>query len=139
MSLVADISVVLAWLFEEQQTPAALDVLTVIETEGLVVPNLWWSELENGLLMAERRASRTTDECVAFLDLVRHLPIRTDDVLRYRISDDILRIGRTHQLTAYDAAYVELALREAIPLATFDDAIRRCAPQAGLTLLPADV
>lgn len=139
MSIVADMSVVLSWLFEEVQTPTALELLTVIESEGLIVPNLWWSELENGLLMAERRARKTADECSSFLDLVRQLPIQTDDSPRYRLSDEILRLGRVHQLTAYDAAYVELALRESAPVATFDAAIRRCAAQVGLTLLPATV
>lgn len=137
MSIIADISVVLAWLFDEKQTPVALELLNVIESEGLIVPILWWSELENGLLMAERRARRTADECSAFLALVRQLSIRTDDTPRYRLSDDILRLGRTHQLTACDAAYVELAIREAIPLATFDEAIRNCAPQARITVLPS--
>jgi hypothetical protein len=58
MSMIADISVVLAWLFEEEQTVAALRVLRQIERQGLLVPPLWWSEPENGILMGERRGRK---------------------------------------------------------------------------------
>src|SRR4051812_32012584 len=129
MKLIADISVVLSWLFEEEQTEQALEILKLIEVHGLLVPPLWWSELENGVLMGERRGRRTADESSAFLNLVRDLPIRTDGAPRHRISDDILKFARQYHLTAYDAAYVELAARENATLATFDVAIRKCAPQ----------
>ncbi len=137
MSVVTDMSVVLAWFFEEEHTKRALDVLDRIEQEGMLVPPLWWSELENGILMGERRGRKTGVDSAAFLKLVRALPIQTDDVPRHRISDEILKIGRGHQLTAYDAAYVELAQRQSDGLATFDVAIRRCARALGLKVFPA--
>ncbi|MBI3863841.1 MAG: type II toxin-antitoxin system VapC family toxin [Planctomycetia bacterium] len=139
MSIIADISVVLAWRFEEKQTEQALDVLRLIEREGLLVPSLWWSELENGILMGERRGRTTAEDSAAFVKLVRALPIRTDAAPRHQISDDIIDIGRRHQLTAYDAAYVELAMREGAVLASFDAAIRRCANKLKLMVLPATV
>ncbi|MGD0390273.1 MAG: type II toxin-antitoxin system VapC family toxin, partial [Tepidisphaeraceae bacterium] len=98
---------------------------------------LWWSELENGILMGERRGRKTPAESSAFLKLVRALPIRTDDTPRHRISHDILDIGRRFNLTSYDATYVELAVREGAPLATFDKAVRKCASGAGVKILPA--
>jgi predicted nucleic acid-binding protein len=136
LSVVADISVVLAWFFEEEHTKRALDVLARIERDGLLVPTLWWSELENGILMGERRNRKAEAESAAFLKLLQALPIQTDDAPRHRISDDILNIGRQHRLTAYDAAYIELAHRQRAPLATFDAAIRRCARAVGLKVLP---
>lgn len=136
MSIIADTSVVLAWLFEEEQTAKSLDVLRRIEKDTLLVPPLWWSELENGILMGERRGRKTPHESSAFLQLVRALPIRTDDTPRHRISDDILDFGRRFNLTSYDATYVELAIREAAPLATFDNAIRKCARDVGVKILP---
>jgi len=136
LSLIADISVVLAWLFEEEQTTKALDILRRIEKDVLLVPPLWWSELENGILMGERWGRKTPAESSAFLKLVRSLPIRTDDTARHRISDDILDIGRRYNLTAYDASYIELAIREAAPLATFDEAIRKCARGVGVKIFP---
>lgn len=135
--VIADLSVVLAWYFEEDQTPAALDVLQKIEIEGLLVPPLWWSELANGLLMGERRGRRTTDESRGFLKLIRALPITVDHVSPGEIGDHILTVARQFQLTAYDATYVELAVRTKSSLATFDAAIRSCAPLSGIQLLPA--
>jgi predicted nucleic acid-binding protein len=137
VSVIADISVVLAWLFEEDQTAEALKILPLIQKHGLLVPPLWWSELENGILLGERRGRKTPAQTSAFLKLVRALPIRTDDTPRHRVSESIIALGRRHRLTAYDAAYVELSLRDAAPLATFDDSIRRCAPALGIEILPA--
>jgi len=136
LKLIADISVVLAWLFNEEHTTKALDVLHRIEKDGLLVPPLWWCELQNGILMGERRGRKTIDESTAFLKLVMALPIQTDDAPRHRISDDILDIARRHQLTAYDATYVELAVRHGVPLATFDVALRRCASSFGVKIIP---
>lgn len=138
MSVIADISVVLAWLYEEKQTPLALDVLRRIEKQGLLVPPLWWYELENGLLMGERRGRKTEADTSAFLKLVRALPIQTDAAPGHRVCDALLSVGRRHQLTAYDAAYLELAVREGAPLATFDAGLRRAASQLGVALLPAE-
>ncbi len=136
MKIIADISVVLSWLFEEEQTKDALEVLRRIEKDEMLVPPLWWSELENGILMGERRGRKSPVETAAFLKLVRSLTIHTDDAPPHRVSDDILQIGRDHQLTAYDATYVELAVRQGVPLATFDVAIRKRAPILGIKLLP---
>jgi predicted nucleic acid-binding protein len=72
----------------------------------------------------------------AFLRLVRALPIETDDTPRHRVSDAIIGLGRQHGLTAYDATYVDLALRQGAPLATFDAAIRASAPLLGVAVLP---
>jgi predicted nucleic acid-binding protein len=138
VSIVADTSVVLAWLFEEEQTPQALEVLRLIESESLLVPPLWWCELENGIVVGERRGRKTPAESAAFLKLVRALPIQTDDAPRHRISDSIIDIARRHQLTVYDAAYAELALREASRLASFDIPLRRCAASLGVIILPPD-
>ena len=137
MKLIADISVVLAWFFDEKQTPGALDVLRHIETGVLLVPSLWWTELENGILMGERRGRKTSVESVAFLKLINALPIQTDDIPPHRTSNDILDIARRHQLTAYDATYAELATRAGIALATFDSSLHRCASSLGVKLLTA--
>jgi predicted nucleic acid-binding protein len=136
LRIIADISVVLAWLFEEEQTARALDVLRRVEKDGLLVPPLWWCELENGILMGERRGRKSPSETAGFLKLVRALPIETDETPRHRVSNDIIEIGRRHQLTAYDATYLELAVREGVSLATFDAAMRRCAPSLGVKLIP---
>jgi predicted nucleic acid-binding protein len=136
VSVVADNSVVMSWFFEEEQTAAALTILKLFDSDTLLVPPLWWSELENGIVMGERRGRKTPAESAAFLKLVKSLPIKTDDAPRHRVNESIIEIARQHQLTAYDAAYAELSLREASPLASFDAALRRCATKLGLKLLP---
>ncbi|MBC7785559.1 MAG: type II toxin-antitoxin system VapC family toxin [Burkholderiales bacterium] len=136
MIMVVDMSVVLAWYFEEAQTSKALGVLKLIGKNGVLVPELWWCELENGILMGERRARKTPTDSAAFLKLVRALPIETDQTPRRQISDRILDLGRQHQLTAYDATYLELAIRETVPLATFDEALRRSARAMGVSVMP---
>lgn len=138
MSIVADISVVLSWFFEEKQTPQALRILRRIDTNGLLVPPLWWYELENGLLMGERRSRKTEAESTHFLTLVKALPIRTDEAPGPHVCDRVLAIGRQCRLTAYDAAYLELAVREGGTLASFDKGLRRAAHQLGVPLLPAN-
>ena len=137
MSIVADASVVLAWFFDEDHTPQALEVLRRIEKEGLLVPPLLWSELENGILTGERKRLKKCAESEAFLKLVRDLPMETDERPRHRVSDEILDIGRRFQLTSYDATYVELAWRESVSLATFDRAMRTCAKSMKIRLIPA--
>ena len=64
------------------------------------------------------------------------MPIETDDLPRHRASNDIIDIGRRYQLTAYDAAYAELARRESATLATFDDALRKCAKSFNVKVIP---
>ena len=136
MSIVVDISVVLAWLFEEDYTPEALEVLQRVEGDGMLVPPLWWYELENGILSGERRARRSAEESDSFLKLIYALPIQTDDAPQQQICDSIITIGRRFRLTAYDAAYLELAVRSRSPLATFDAAIRQSADKLGAKLIP---
>ena len=98
--MIADISVVLAWLFEEDPDGRRTEDSADRSKQGLLVPPLWWSELENGILMGEGRGRIAFAELSAFLKLVRALPIRTDETPRHRISDSIITIGRQHQLTA---------------------------------------
>jgi len=136
LSVIVDMSLVLAWLFEEDHTADALRILPQVEKDGLLVPPLWWTELENGILIGERRGRKTPAELAAFLKLVRALPIQTDDAPRHRISDAIIALGRAHRLTAYNATYVELAVRQFAPIATFDAAIRACAPALGIEVFP---
>jgi len=139
LSIVVDISVVLAWLFEEDHTPKALEILRRVEGEGMLVPPLWWYELENGILLGERRARRSSEESDTFLKLIYALPIQTDDAPQQQTCDWIITLGRRYRLTAYDAAYLELAVRSSSPLATFDTAIRQSADKLGAKLMPARI
>jgi predicted nucleic acid-binding protein len=116
MPFVIDASVVVAWAFQERQDLAER-ILATAQTEAMRAPALWWYELRNVLIMGERRGRITEQQITSFLREVSHLAITMD------LSPDdtaLLTLSRRHRLTVYDAAYLELALREALPLATLD-------------------
>ena len=124
MSLVLDASLTLGWYFEDERTPAGDAVLDRVIEEGAVVPSLWRYEVANGLQMAVRRNRIDTAYRDASLAELRLLPITVD-----RAGDDLawtatLALAGRFRLTVYDAAYLELADRRGLPLATADRAIR---------------
>lgn len=135
-SLVLDVSIALTWCFEDEMTPASMDLLTAIWSLDLVVPALWHSELANVLVAGERRQRIDEPAIDAFLGLLRDLLIETDQPRPGFEIGSVMAVARRHGLTAYDAAYLELALRRGIPLATYDAALRRAATEAGVALLP---
>jgi predicted nucleic acid-binding protein len=135
-SLVLDASVSLAWCFEDESAALPERVLDVLETgTEMLAPSIWPLEVANALLIAERRKRITNAEATAFLQRISKLPILVEPIPPSRAFEHILPVARQYQLTEYDAAYVELALREALPLATLDAKLRRAARSAGLTLV----
>ncbi len=133
--LVVDCSVSLAWFFQEEQTTAAVGVLDHVKETGMCVPCLWWREMTNGFLIAERRQRITEAETRYYLSLLEKLPITVDDQPVSKGVADTLSLGRRYRLTAYDASYVELAMRLGLPLVTFDESLRTAAESAGVTVL----
>lgn len=127
MSIVVDASVALAWFFDEQRTKPALGILDRAQAMGILVPGLWWPELENGILLGGKRARNGAADAAEFLGLIHDLSIETDDIAPRRVYEDVLKIARQFNLTAYDSHYAELANRKSLPLATFDRALARCA------------
>ncbi|MFZ0284428.1 MAG: type II toxin-antitoxin system VapC family toxin [Terriglobales bacterium] len=135
-SVVLDASVPLAWCFEDESDALPERVLDVLETgTEMLTPSIWPLEVANALLMAERRERITNAQATAFLQRISKLPILVEPISPSRAFEHILQVARQYQLTEYDAAYVELALREALPLATLDAKMRRAARLAGLTLV----
>jgi predicted nucleic acid-binding protein len=103
-----------------------------MRTEEAVVPWLWWFEVRNILVVNERRRRIAESDTVHSLTNLSQLRIRVD-----RVPDEgaTLRLARTHRLSVYDAAYLELALREGVPLATVDTALHKAAAAEGVALL----
>jgi predicted nucleic acid-binding protein len=95
-----------------------------MKTEEAVVPSLWWFEIRNILVVNERRKRITESDTGVFLRDLAGLRIRID---REPQEGAVLRLARTHRLSVYDASYLELALRETIPLATLDDELAAAA------------
>lgn len=133
---VLDASVALAWCFPEEATngtEAILDSLT--DGSEALTPAIWPFEVANALLVGERRKRITVAQVTSVLQRIAALPVSLDSVRVDRAFDQILSSARQEQLSEYDAAYLELALRESLPLATLDDSLRRAAMQAGVALL----
>jgi predicted nucleic acid-binding protein len=132
MAIALDCSVALAWCFRDERNTAAERVLDQVATEGGLVPTLWWFELWNALLVGERRSRITQDDTAIFLALVERLPI---DVDASPMADEVLALARRFGLSAYDAAYLELAHRRSAPLATRDKALASSARKLGIAVL----
>lgn len=134
MSLVVDASVALDWVFSSERSARSNRALEDVLREGALVPPIWPAEVANGLLSARRRGKLEARELPAALALfealqVTVLPEHGRDSIRLLVDT-----GGTAELTAHDAAYLELALRESAPLATHDEALRRAAEALGAPL-----
>ena len=133
MPFVVDASVTLAWCFEDEATPGTEAILELLTEDTAVVPGLWELEVANVLLLGERRGRLTEAQSARFVALLGQLPILVDTA-----SVDmgaVLAAGRRRGLTAYDAAYLVLAEREGLALATFDSKLRTAAGTVGVALI----
>ena len=136
---VVDASVTMAWCFADEATAATWAILDRLESEGATVPSLWPLEVANILAQAQRRQRTTAARIDRFVEQLETLPLRIDDETAARAWRATLILARTERLTAYDAAYLELALRRGLPLATRDLELRQAADRNGVGLLPADI
>jgi predicted nucleic acid-binding protein len=137
-ALVLDVSSTLAFLLKDEFSTAAIHVLTGFvrgSEKYLLVPGHFWIELTNGLLMAERRSRASRKEIAEALDFIFALSINTDDETNRRCSSESLSLAREHDLTLYDAAYLELAIRRQADLATLDKALVRAAKSVGIQVI----
>jgi predicted nucleic acid-binding protein len=129
---VLDSSTALAWCFPDEHAPYPQSVLDALATEPAFVPSLWPLEIANALLMGERRGRSTPADTVQWTAFLGSLPITVDDETTARAWSDTLDLARAQHLSAYDAAYLELALRRGLPLATLDAKLTAAATAAGV-------
>ena len=133
--LVLDASVTLAWaLAGEVRTEDARGLLHRVAEEAAIVPALWRLEVGNGLLMGERRGRIRPERVDAVWRQLGELPIEIDAETNARAWNGTTALARRHGLTLYDAAYLELAARRGLALATFDSALARAAAAEKVTL-----
>ena len=132
---VLDASVTMAWCFDDEATPETWALLDRLAAEGAIVPGLWTLEVGNILAQAERRNRTTAARVRQFVEQLETLPIRVDDETASRALGDILTLARAEKLTTYDAAYLELAMRRGLPLATRDYELQGSANRNGVELL----
>jgi predicted nucleic acid-binding protein len=135
--LVVDTSVALAWVSESQATPLTRAAGERSRENGAVVPFHFHLELSNALLMLERRGRMTAEDVEMAFSGFAKLSFQVDREPIDDVAKRIFPLARTHHLTIYDAAYLELALRTKLPLATRDRELRAAAVAAGATLFAA--
>lgn len=132
---VVDNSVVMAWCFEDEANPYTESVLDRLRTTQALVPAIWPLEAANVLLNAERRKRLTQAQSAHFGQLLEMLPILVEDVSVVRSLGPVLAVGRAQHLSAYDAAYLELAARQGLTLATQGSRLRKAAEGVGVAVL----
>jgi predicted nucleic acid-binding protein len=133
---VLDCSATLPWVFASEATPetdALLDELAAGRRAW--VPALWHLEVANVMLGAQKRGQIDRAGVEKFMATLRALEIEVDDETTAVAWTRTLGLGESYGLTAYDAAYLELALRKGVPLASLDDALRKACRKAGGRLL----
>lgn len=135
-SLVIDASITVAWLFHDERTSERMQVRDTVAREGALVPGLWWLEVANSLWTAERRGRIDRSGRAARFEVLSVLPITADPETIVHAWTATASLAATHRLSVYDAAYLELALRAARPLATLDADLCAAARREGLTTLP---
>lgn len=137
MSLALDDSVTMRWCFGDGQpndVAYADSVMDVLLASAIHVPAVWRLEVANVLVRAELHGLISDSHTSAFIGKLRKLRLIVDG--EGRVFDDTLQLARRHHLSAYDAVYLELALRKRLPLATLDSDLRKAAKRAGVTIFP---
>jgi predicted nucleic acid-binding protein len=129
MPFVVDASVAGAWALQDETAPLADACLVRLADEPATVPALFWFEIRNLLVVNERRRRLSAAESSAFLGKLHRLPIGVDDAPD---GDVVMALARRHGLTVYDAAYLELARRRAVPLATLDRRLMAAGSETGV-------
>lgn len=134
---VLDNSVAMRWLLK---TKKAVDqqyaevILDSLLDDGALVPNLWHLEATNILLSAEKRDEISLGEIEGFVSQLENLPILTDSMTSHQAFNRTLTLAHAYKLSSYDAAYLELAIREGLPIGTLDRDLRKAAIKADVEL-----
>lgn len=132
MAFVLDASVTIVWAMLDETHPVAELAFQRLDTEGALVPAIWWYEIRNILLVNERRQRISLADSTQFLDNLQDYPIEVQGIPDHTT---VAELARQYGLTIYDAAYLELALQHHIPIATLDKTLQAAAEAAGVPLL----
>ncbi len=134
--MVLDCSVTMSWLFADEASKKTDALLPLLIEQGAVVPTLWHLEVANVLTQAQKRNRISAAQVAERISLLEQLPISVDSQTSQRGLREILVLATEYQLSSYDAAYLELAMRAAVPLATVDKALLKAASKAGVETYP---
>jgi predicted nucleic acid-binding protein len=132
--IVVDASVALAWCFPDEDSEYADVVLDALEDQTILAPSIWPLKIANALLAGERRKRIRRPETRRFVELLKGLNIFQDAQPLADTLSNVLPLAREYSLSAYDAAYLDAAVRHAAPLATLDVGLQRAARHAGIKI-----
>ena len=133
---VLDASIVLTWCFPDEESQKAQEVAERIASgDRVIVPAFWRHEMLNALLVGEKRKRLTPELTRAFIEDLDRLPVDLDTPSSAVVFNTVQALCRKHSLTAYDAAYLEIAIREKNALATVDQELRQASVAEGVELL----
>jgi predicted nucleic acid-binding protein len=132
MRFVLDVSIAITWAMRDEDHPAVDLAFRELQCGSAIVPGIFWYEIRNILVLNERRDRITPDDSLRFLRDLELFSIHVD------FPQDgmyLMDLSRRHKLSVYDAAYLALAMRESLPLATLDNALKSAALAVGVSLL----
>lgn len=135
LSFVLDSSVALSWCFSNEQSPESVEVLNLARARAIFVPSLWHVEMCNILGRAYRSQRLNEADLGIALKMFATLELHTDTTVLPVSSSVLLLLMQAYSLTAYDAVYLELALRLNLPLATLDSDLASASSQAGVAMV----
>jgi len=135
---VIDASVALSWLLQDEHSAASDRLFALVADEGAIVPSLWRLEIANALQVAVRRNRIGRAYRDATIQRLGRLPIEVDPETHIHAWSTTLHLSERHYITVYDAAYLELALRRRVPLATRDQDLAKAAVDSNVTVLLAN-
>lgn len=138
MDFVIDASAAMAWALPDEHSPRAEKILARITAESsLWIPALWWYEVANVVVTARRRKRLSEAQGARIIELLSRFPLQTDAPPGPASASRLWQLAQEHSLSAYDAAYLELAERRGLALATFDRDLICAAREAGVRLVEA--
>jgi predicted nucleic acid-binding protein len=132
---VIDNSVVMTWCFKDQTNRYTDAILDRLEVSTAVVPSIWPLEVGNVLLVAERKKSLSEADSTRFVALLSELPIMIEQEPPERMMKEILALAREHQLSTYDASYLDLAMRKGLAIATLDSTLIAAAKRSQVPII----
>jgi predicted nucleic acid-binding protein len=132
---VLDCSITMAWLFSDESTSHTEYILQLLDSAQAVVPTIWPLEVANVLALAVKNKRVTALEASSFVDALSSLPIYVDESTTVRAMHSIYTLATRESLTIYDASYLELALRENIPIATLDKDLLKASKALKIKIL----
>ncbi len=131
---ILDCSITMAWCFEDESNPYTDSILENLNKSTAVVPSIWPLEVANVLLLAKKKKRITDLQSSSFIDALAGLPIVVDSSTNTRAMHSIFALADHENLTIYDAAYLELAIRENIPIITLDKGLIKAAKKLKVSL-----